>query len=355
MLRKKLLLIGAVNTGRKPAGGEEYKNQLLVDYLGCRYALTVIDTFHWEKRPTVIPRIVLNLLFRRYHYIIISASSATTYRLIQFLNVFPYLIGKTIYLVVGGNFHNAVQKWVYKTKYYEGLHKIFVEGNQMKQTLIETGLTHNVSVMPNFKPVKQVYDKNKVPISPPIRFVFISRITETKGVLTIFDALEKLKANQDNKSLEVDFYGPVEQHFQELFYRKIEEYAPLCSYKGYLDIMGNLEGAYQKLSSYDCMLLPTFWPGEGFPGVIIDTYICGLPVIATDWNMNREVIEDGVTGIIIPIKNTEALIQAMTNVIQHPEILDNMRQQCFKRAFEFDFDKVLNRDLQPLLESEYKT
>jgi glycosyltransferase involved in cell wall biosynthesis len=344
-----ILLIGAVNTGLNPTGGEEYKNQLLVDYLRCRYDLTVIDTFRWEKRPTVIPQIVLNLLFRRYHYIIISACAATTYRLIQFLNVFPYLIRKTIYLVVGGNFHNAVQQRIYQTKYYEKLHKVFVEGNQMKQTLIETGLLHNVAVMPNFKSVKQVFDKKQVPVAPPIRFVFMSRIIEAKGVLTIFDALDELKVSHGTGSLSVDFFGPIEPLFNNLFQRRLEEHTSTCTYKGYLDIMGNPEDAYRTLSTYDCMLFPTYWLGEGFPGIIIDTYICGLPVIATDWNMNREVVVDGETGFIIPIKDSGALARVMTEIIQCPDILNAMREQCFKRAFEYDYNSVLNRDLQPLL------
>lgn len=351
MSKRKLLLIGAVNIGKKPSGGEEYKNQLLVDFLSSRYALTVIDTMQWKKQPKIIVRIIIYLLFRPYHWIIISASSATTYRLIQFLNLFPHLIRKTIYMVIGGNFPNAVQRGVYQKFYYKRLYKIIVEGAQLKQTLREVGLIYNVSIIPNFKPVKQIYGKSRAPTSLPIRFVFMSRIIETKGVITIFDTLKELKVNQGNSSLSVDFFGPVEPPFHELFHRRLEEHTSTCTYKGYLDIIGNPEDAYRTLSTYDCMLFPTFWPGEGFPGIIIDTYICGLPVIASDWNMNREVIAEGETGFIIPIKDTGALARVMTKIVQHPDTLDAMRKQCFKRAFEYDYNTVLSRDLQPLLDT----
>lgn len=355
MKKQKLLLIGAVHTGSKPRGGEEYKNQLLVEFLRSRYTLQVIDTIHWKKRPKVLVRLVLHLLFRSYNRIIISASSASAYRLIQFLNIFPQLIRKTIYLVIGGYYPGAVLRGVYKASYYQRLYKIVVQGHYLKQILHETDLKNNVSVMPNFKPTKGIVYKKRGAIEPPIRFVFISRITEPKGVLTIFEALEKLKVNQQSQSFTVDFYGPIESSFQDIFNRRLSEFASFCTYKGYLDIMGDPNSAYKTLSSYDCMLFPTFWQGEGFPGVIIDAYLCGLPVIASNWNMNREVIEDGVTGFIIPTQDSEALMQAIIRVIQHPEILCQMREQCFNRAFEYGYDEVLSRDLQPLLDTESAT
>lgn len=351
MPSKKILFIGAVHTGKKPAGGEEYKNQLLVNYLNSRYTLTVIDTIKWKRHPTVLPSLLFHLLFGQYPRIIISASSASTYRLIQFLNLFPNLIRKTIYLVIGGYYPVAVQRGVYKVKYYRDVRKITVEGNTMKQILKESGLSQNVSVMPNFKPVRSVIIESRTPVISPIRFVFISRIAESKGVLNIFKALKILDIDQ-HIPFKIDFYGPIDPAFEDLFKQKLEEYPSICAYKEYLDIMNAPQEAYQTLSAYDCMLFPTFWKGEGFPGVIIDAYISGLPVIASDWNMNREVIEEGVTGWIIPPKNPEALAQAMSQIIQHPEMLAPMRKQCYKRALEYDFDKVLSRDLIPLLERD---
>ena len=40
--------------------------------------------------------------------------------------------------------------------------------------------------------------------------------------------------------------------------------------------------------------------------IVIDAYIAGVPLIASDWNMNTEVITEK-TGVIIPPKDEEAL------------------------------------------------
>lgn len=69
----------------------------------------------------------------------------------------------------------------------------------------------------------------------------------------------------------------------------------------YLNIMNNHYESYATFSDCYCMLFPTYWKGEGFLGAIIDFYISGLPVITTDWNMNKEVFQDVETGLIVPI------------------------------------------------------
>mgnify|MGYP002239410386 CR=1 FL=1 len=67
------------------------------------------------------------------------------------------------------------------------------------------------------------------------------------------------------------------------------------------------ETGYRTLCRYDIMLFPTYWYGEGFPGIVMDAYIAGLPLIASDWNINTEVITEK-TGIIIPPKDEESAV-----------------------------------------------
>ena len=54
------------------------------------------------------------------------------------------------------------------------------------------------------------------------------------------------------------------------------------------------------LINYDVMLLPTEIYTEGFPGSILDAYIAGIPVIATEWKHSHEFIDDKFTGFIVP-------------------------------------------------------
>lgn len=333
-------------------GGEEYKNQLLVGFLEKKYPLDIIDTIFWKKRPFVILQLIYSLFLKRYRHIIISASSASAYTLIKFLNAFPGLLKKTMYLVIGGYFPGAVLNNRYKAIYYQKLKKIVVEGTLLKNILDQAGLSHNSMVMYNFKPVMSYLHAGKNNIERPhavFRFVFVSRISDSKGVGLIFKAIEHLNQLQTSiPQYQVDFYGPVEEDYQTEFNAHLKKFSN-CNYKGYLDIMGNPEMAYARLSTYQCFLFPTFWAGEGFPGVFIDAYIAGLPVIASAWNMNAEVVLHQFNGLIVPAQNPLALMKAMQFVLENPNTLSEWRLNCLRSAPEYAYHEILTNNLLEIL------
>ena len=53
------------------------------------------------------------------------------------------------------------------------------------------------------------------------------------------------------------------------------------------------------LSQYDVLLLPSFHPGEGYPGIVIEAFSLGLPVIATNWQAIPEIVQDGENGLLV--------------------------------------------------------
>src|SRR6185369_923370 len=66
----------------------------------------------------------------------------------------------------------------------------------------------------------------------------------------------------------------------------------------------------RKLWEYDCLVLPTFHPGEGYPGVIAEAFAHGLPVIATRWLAIPEIVDERC-GILIEPGNVRELLAAM--------------------------------------------
>ena len=111
-------------------------------------------------------------------------------------------------------------------------------------------------------------------------------------------------------------------------------------YEGFLNLT-NVSG-YCKLSSFDVMLFPSYWAGEGFPGVVIDAYIAGIPIIASDWNLNKEVVNDGKTGYIIKTKDVQLLYDAMLSFIKGEVNLKEMRKYCAKYAYNYDYRSVIS-------------
>jgi len=73
---------------------------------------------------------------------------------------------------------------------------------------------------------------------------------------------------------------------------------------------------------------------EGFPNVVLQASCMCLPCIVSDINGCNEIIEDQVNGLIIPVKNSEALESAMIYMIENPEKRLDMIKHSRKRILE---------------------
>ena len=131
------------------------------------------------------------------------------------------------------------------------------------------------------------------------RFVFMGHIKQSKGIDIIINALEYL-----DHSYTIHLYGTI----IEPVYADLIDRPDL--YRGQL---AN-ERVREVLATYDVLLLPTFYGGEGYPGIIVESYSIGKPVIATDWNAISEIVRDGVTGLLIQPQKVEHLVEAIKSI-----------------------------------------
>jgi sugar transferase (PEP-CTERM/EpsH1 system associated) len=71
------------------------------------------------------------------------------------------------------------------------------------------------------------------------------------------------------------------------------------------------------MQSFDVFVLPSL--GEGISNTILEAMACGLPVVATRVGGNPELVEERVTGTLVPSENPEALADALAAYIRDPE------------------------------------
>lgn len=338
MNQEKLYFIGPIGGDKTPTNGASLKNYHLTNRLKeLPISLSCIDTEHWKKNPLVLLKVLFSLLCNPSGHFIVSLNTPSFYRLIKAIKIMP---GKRhlFYWVIGGSLGQRMLQRKIDTKVYSIVELFIVEGNDMKQELLSCGYT-NVIVVPNFKKIDYIPPKTKSNADIKLRFVFLSRINEQKGCKYIIKAAEQLNAHYENR-FEIDFYGPIDKGFMN--FTSLLSGLNNVNYKGFLDLRDSKN--YDVLASYNMMLFPTFWQGEGFPGVIVDAFISGLPVIASDWHFNKDIINDGETGIIIPPHNIDALVQAMERVILHPELLEPMAVSCQKNAKDYSVDNIITME-----------
>jgi glycosyltransferase involved in cell wall biosynthesis/ribosomal protein S18 acetylase RimI-like enzyme len=82
----------------------------------------------------------------------------------------------------------------------------------------------------------------------------------------------------------------------------------------------------------DLLVLPSH--REGFPRAAMEAAAMGLPVIATDIRGCRQVVEDGTNGILVPVRDAEALAEAIRRLGDDPEMMRRMGEASRIRAIE---------------------
>jgi glycosyltransferase involved in cell wall biosynthesis len=97
------------------------------------------------------------------------------------------------------------------------------------------------------------------------------------------------------------------------------------------------------LQGFDAFLLGSVPLSEGTPTVIIEAMACGLPVVSTDAGAVRELVEQDVTGFVVPPLQPEAIAGASLRLLQDPELHCRMGQAARRRALEC-FDIGISAD-----------
>ena len=167
----------------------------------------------------------------------------------------------------------------------------------------------------------------------PLRLIFMARIIAQKGYPVVFDLAERIQAQLGDKKVIIDFYGPLYDEDQERFLRGVEKY-PFLHYRGVLQP----EVINETLSRYDAMLFPTTYAGEGVPGTIVDAYISGIPVIASDWRYNAELVEHEKTGFIVDLRLHDQLFCAVERLLKDRSLLLAMKKQARSKSYEFQHE-----------------
>lgn len=87
-----------------------------------------------------------------------------------------------------------------------------------------------------------------------------------------------------------------------------------------------LEDVRPWYAAADALVFPSY--REGFPNVVIEAGAMELPSIVTDINGSREIIIEGENGVIVPVRDAEALFGAMKKMITAAEHAKRMGEKA---------------------------
>ncbi len=167
----------------------------------------------------------------------------------------------------------------------------------------------------------------------PFRFLYAGNVTQRKGMSYLLDAMERLQGPNSYTPIELHIVGTITGSGEA--FRKRESlyiYHPPVSQAELFAMYGD----------YDALVLPTLF--EGFGLVLVEAMAAGLPIITTGHSIGPDLIEQDVNGALVPIRDSEALAQAMARMADLPEAYYlQMRRAARATALSYTWEAYAGR------------
>ena len=170
-----------------------------------------------------------------------------------------------------------------------------------------------------------VYVYSPLPSGIPI-VMLASRLLKDKGVYEFVKAAQIVNQSQKIAHFvlvgEPDPLNPSTVTKSELDHWKE---------RGTIELVGWSSAMHDLISSASIVALPSFY-GEGLPKILIEAAACGRAVVTTDHPGCRNAIEDGITGLLVPVRDANALAKAIMSLLDNPKRCAEMGRAGRRRA-----------------------
>ena len=179
------------------------------------------------------------------------------------------------------------------------------------------------------------------PESETIKVVFTARMVKEKGIIELIEAAESLRHDYEGK---VEFWlcGRLAANSDAISREELESRCD-GKYIKWLDFQKDIKSV---LEQCHIMAFPSFYR-EGVPKSLIDVCAIGRPIVTTDSIGCKDVVDDGVNGFLIPVRDSKALAQKLRILIEDKDLRIRMGKASRKKAEqEFSLEKVIEKHLE---------
>jgi glycosyltransferase involved in cell wall biosynthesis len=241
---------------------------------------------------------------------------------------------------------NFVEKITYScaTKVYPnsfGLKAIIIEAQFCKVSklkVLANGSSNGIDTS-TFNPENFSKEQNKILrkelalAEEDVVFIFVGRLVGDKGINELVAAFDTLtKRFQNIKLLLVGAFESDLDPLNKQTLKMIDDNSAILS-----------AGFQQDVRPYfaiaDALVFPSY--REGFPNVVLQAGAMGLPSIVSDINGCNEIIKEEENGLIISVKDSDAIYKAMKRVLEDPVLKNKLQNNARNMITELYEQKVV--------------
>jgi glycosyltransferase involved in cell wall biosynthesis len=164
------------------------------------------------------------------------------------------------------------------------------------------------------------------------RFISVGRLDDQKSPMDLLEAMKLI--SQDRTDISISIIGDGK------YYALIEDYIKKYNLQDKVNLLGWRTDIPNLLSEHDIFVSSPIY--EAFGLVFCEAGYAGLPVISTNVEGIPEVVDDGVTGILVPPRDPEALAKAMLFLTDNKKLAEEMGEKAKIRVREnFDLPRFI--------------
>lgn len=180
-----------------------------------------------------------------------------------------------------------------------------------------------------FKPLDNKNElRQKLGITGEKIILFIGRINfDEKGVGYLMKAMPEIITKVPDVRLIIIGSGPDQKKMEELIQEVgMGKYINPVGKKPFTELV-------QWICSADVFVVPSVWM-EAFGQVTIEAMSCGVPVVTTDAGASPEINMHGETGLVVPIRDSKAIADAVVKILSDDVLRKKMGEAARKRVLE---------------------
>jgi glycosyltransferase involved in cell wall biosynthesis len=220
----------------------------------------------------------------------------------------------------GGN--NVIQKWCMRQP-----QKLIAVSESVRLAYIRTGVPPN-KIITMYDGTTLQKTVPEILRKKPFCVGTLGRLVSWKGLMNVVRSADLLR--EENIIFRIaGNEDPSEPGFRQQLINEIER----LDLNNKVILEGFIQEPLEFLASLDCLINPSF-PAEPFGMSIIEAMALGKPVIATDSGGPREIIEQGISGILVEPDRPDALADAIRGIIHDNNKLMKIGINARKRVLD---------------------
>ena len=205
-----------------------------------------------------------------------------------------------------------------------------------------------IYTVPNGLPDEFERFRNLKPINPVPLILFVGLMKEEKGVGVLVEAARLLRAR--GLQFRIEFVGEFTSGvYRGQLLQQVEEQQLSDCIFFFGRKVGEEKWAHFRRADIFCF--PSHYPAESFGNVVVEAMMFDLPIVSTRWRGIPDIVEDGVTGFLTPIKDAAAIADRLAQLLRDEPMRTSMGRKGRWRYLElFTVENYVNRTERVVLD-----